>query len=161
MPRGKLFRAIHAEALKRGLDHDALREIFKERFGVHSMGQLTEPQIESLYRSWTGHKPRKREKPLPKRGYAHSPEIEIVSGEDLETLARAFALAGWGKATQEDFIRRQLGRASIRTRRDFWKVFSGVRAINRRNGVEKSLSPREGIGEDGFGGETGHRQTAG
>jgi hypothetical protein len=131
--RVRLFRAVHAEASKRGLDHDALRDVCRERFSVHSMGELTEGQLESLYRGWTGHG-MKRKSALPKRGYAKTTEAAMVSGEDLETLGRAFAARGWGKETQRVFIRRQLGgREQIRTRRDFWKVFSGVRAMNRRD----------------------------
>jgi len=133
--RSKLFRAVHAEAAKRGLDHDGLREVCRGQFGVHSMGDLTEQQLEGLYRNWTGHKlRRKRTTSLPKRGYARSGEIELVSGEDLETLGRAFAARGWGLETQHAFIRRQLGgREQIRTRLDFHRVFSGVRAMNRRD----------------------------
>ncbi len=133
--RAKLFRAVHAEAAKRGVDHDGLRDVCRQQFGVHSMGELTEQQLEGLYRNWTGHKlRRKRTTPLPKRGYARGGEIEMVSGEDLETLGAAFAARGWGKETQRAFIRRQLGgREEIRTRRDFWRVFSGVRAMNRRD----------------------------
>ncbi len=132
--RARLFRAVHAEGTKRGLDHDALREVCRGRFGVHSMGDLTEPQLEFLYRDWTGHGIRKRRGSLPKRGYARGNQIELVSGEDLELLGRAFAKSGWGKETQAAFIRRQLsGRADIRTRGDFWKVFSGVRAMQRRS----------------------------
>ena len=137
--RAKLFRAIHAEGAKRGLAHDAVRDVCRAQFGVHSMGELTDPQLEGLYRDWTGHGVGKRRTPLPKRGYAHSGEIELVSGEDLELLGRAFAERGWGRETQAAFIRRQLGgRAEIRTRRDFWKVFSGVRAMQRR----EQLSPQ-------------------
>lgn len=133
--RSKLFRAVHAEAAKRGLDHDGLRDVCREQFGVHSMGELTEQQLEGLYRNWTGHKlRRKRTTALPKRGYAQGRDIELVSGDDLETLGNAFAIRGWGKDTQRAFIRRQLGgREEIRTKRDFWRVFNGVRAMNRRD----------------------------
>lgn len=133
--RARLFRAVHAEAARRKIDHDALHDICRNRFGVTSMGDLTEGQLESIYRSWTGHGLRTR--PLPKRGYvrAGGPE-EMVSAEDLETLARAFARRNWGSEAQATFIRRQLrGRDQIRTRRDFARVFGGVRAMNRREGL--------------------------
>ncbi len=129
--RARLFRAVHAEAARRGIDHVSLSEICRNRFGVESMGDLADDKIEDIYRSWTGHGIRGRA--LPKRGYAKTSELEIVSPQDVETLARAFAKRGWGEETQRNFIRRQLGgRDEIRTRRDFWKVFSGVRAMNRR-----------------------------
>jgi hypothetical protein len=114
------------------MDHDALRDMCRERYKVHSMGELSDGQLEAVYRGWTGHA-LKRKSALPPRGYANTTEVAMVSGEDLETLARAFAARGWGKETQAVFIRRQLGgREQIRTRKDFWKVFSGVRAMNRR-----------------------------
>ncbi|MEN6601768.1 MAG: hypothetical protein ABFD86_05075 [Bryobacteraceae bacterium] len=132
--RAKLFRAVHAEAARRKIDHDALHDICRHRFGVSSMGDLSEGQLESIYRSWTGHGIRTR--PLPRRGYGRSAEAEMVSAEDLETLGRAFARRNWGDEAQRTFIRRQLhGRDQIRTKRDFWKVFSGVRAMNRREGL--------------------------
>jgi hypothetical protein len=58
----------------------------------------------------------------------------MVSGEDLELLGRAFANRGWSEDTQRNFIRRQLGRGreQIRTRADFHRVFSGVRAMSKR-----------------------------
>jgi len=130
----RLFRALHAEARKRGLDHDGLRDVCALKFGVRSMTELDEGQLRTLYRDWTG-RGLKRKTPLPKRGCARAPGIEMVSGEDLETLARAFALRGWDERTQRQFVRRQLGREEIRTRKDFWRVFSGVRAMNRRDGI--------------------------
>jgi hypothetical protein len=97
------------------------------------MGELSEGQLLALYKAWTGHTLR-RKVPLPKRGCLKVRDEEMVSGDDLETLGRAFALRGWGKDTQAAFIRRQLGgRAQIRTKKDFWRVFSGVRAMNRRS----------------------------
>jgi len=130
--RARLFRAVHAEAGRRKIDHDGLHDLCRHRFGVSSMADLTEEQLEAIYRAWTGHGI--RTKPLPKRGYARTNETEMVSPDDLETLARAFARRDWGEETQRNFIRRQLrGRDQIRTRRDFWKVFSGVRAMNRRD----------------------------
>jgi hypothetical protein len=132
---GRLFRAIHAEAAKRGMDHDALRDLCREHFGVHSMGQVTESQLAGLYKSWTGHQFRSGTKapPLPKRGYARGTDTTLVSGGDIERLGRAFARLGWGEATQRAFVERQLrGRHEIRTRRDFWIVFSGLRAMQRR-----------------------------
>lgn len=130
--KARLFRAVHAEGTKHGLDHDAIHDLCRERFQVHSMSEMTEGQLAALYHGWTGHGLR-RKNPLPRRGYARGQDVELVSAEDIETLGRAFAARGWGKETQTAFIRRQLqGRAEIRTRRDFWRVFSGVRAMNRR-----------------------------
>jgi hypothetical protein len=140
MARAKLFRALHAEASKRGMDHDGLRDACRERYSVHSMGDLSDAQLEALYRGWTGHG-LKRKSPLPKRGYARGQDVEMVSAEDIDLLGRAFAARGWGKETQTAFIRRQLnGRAEIRTRRDFWRVFSGVRAMNRRDPQAKACA---------------------
>jgi hypothetical protein len=131
-----LIRALHAEAAKRGLDHDGLRDVCRVRFSVASMRDLSDGQLKTLFRDWTGRNfVRKRTTPLPKRGYGRAGELELVSGEDLETLGRAFAARQWGPETQRAFIRRQLGRDQIRTRRDFHRVFSGVRAMNRRDGL--------------------------
>lgn len=131
--RARLFRGLHAEAAKRGLDHDGLRDVCRMQFEVHSLGDLTDAQLSELFHQWTGKGLRRKQK-LPKRGYAQSGELEMVSGEDLNTLGAAFAAMGWGRETQRQFVRRQLsGREEIRTRRDFWKVFSGIRAMQRRS----------------------------
>lgn len=135
--RARLFRALHAEGLKRGFDHEGLRDLCRERFDIESMGSLDIDQLQRMYRGFAGRWfPTRKRKPLPKRGYAKSGELEIVSGDHLETLARAFAMRGWGKETQRTFIRRQLGgREQIRTTRDFQRVFRGVQAMNRREGL--------------------------
>lgn len=130
--RARLFRALHAEGSKRGLDHDALRDLCRERFSVASMAELNEGQLREMYRAWTGHGLR-RKSALPRR--PSGAVAEMVTGDDLNTLAEAFALRGWTHETQRAFIHRQLGRDEIRTRRDFWRVFSGVRAMNRRDGI--------------------------
>jgi hypothetical protein len=131
--RAKLMRAVHAEAKTRSLDHDALHDICRQKFNVTSMSDMSEAQLRKLYRDWTG---RTIARPLPSRGYGKQGELEIVSGKDLELLERAFARRCWGPETKREFIRRQLGgKEQIRTRREFWKVFSGVRAMNRRDGL--------------------------
>ena len=95
-----------------------------------------------MLRSWTGKTVRKS--PLPRKGYAARCEatgqIEMVSGEDLTLMADAFQRRGWTAEQQRNFIRRQLGgRETVRTRKDFHRVFSGVRAMNRRDGnVERN-----------------------
>ncbi|KKM81379.1 hypothetical protein LCGC14_1330380 [marine sediment metagenome] len=135
--KSRLFRALHAEASRKGLDHDALRDIAKERFGVESMSVLTVDNLQHLHRDLTGRWFHARKAPLPKRGTAAAGEMEIISPGHLETLARAFAKRGWGRDTQRAFIRRQLrGREQIRTTADFQKVFRGVQAMNRRDGLK-------------------------
>ena len=133
--RARLMRMVHVEGVKRGLDHDALHEVCKTRYGVESMSKLDEAQLKSLLHFWGLRFNGRRETPLPKRGYGKHGELDMVTGEDIETLGRAFAARNWGPETQRAFIRRQLGgREQIRTRRDFHRVFSGVRAMNRRDG---------------------------
>jgi len=115
--------------LKRGFDHDGLRDLAKERFGVKSMSELGVTELLDLYKGWTG-KGFVRKGKLPPRGEV---ETEMVSGRDLDTLELEFADRGWGKDTQQAFIRRQLrGRAEIRTQADFKRVFYGIRAMNKR-----------------------------
>ena len=132
--RAILFRAIHAEGLKRGLDHDGLHDVCRGKFGAESMGALDVGQLKTLFRDLTGKNfQARRRTALPKRGCLRRGGLEMVSGEDLETLGRAFSMRGWGEETRREFVRRQLGgREQIRTRADFWRVFSGVRAMNRR-----------------------------
>ncbi len=133
--RLRLYRALHSEAAKRGLDHSDLHEICRARFGVDSMRAATDAQLQQIYAEWTGRRI-KRTSALPARGGGDQRLIEMVTGDDIETLARAFALRGWDAETQRNFVRRQLGgREQIRTRADFWRVFSGVRAMNRRDGI--------------------------
>lgn len=131
--RGKLFKALHAEAVKRGMDHDALRDTF----GVQSMSTISTEQLQARLKDWTG-KGIRRVTPLPRRGYGKKAgPLEMVTAEDLATLAEAFERRGMDKIAQECFIFRQLGGRDsvIRTRGDFHKVFSGIRAMNRRDGL--------------------------
>ena len=37
--------AARAEAGKRGMDHDALRDMCRQNYGIHSMGELNEVQL--------------------------------------------------------------------------------------------------------------------
>lgn len=138
--RARLLKALHAEGKKRGFDHEALRELFN----CHSLSTVETPALQKCLLSW-GKK--MRASPLPRRGYAKSGELEIVAGEDLNLLAEAFQRRGWTPDQQRNFIRRQLGgREHIRTKADFHRVFSGVRAINRRDenasaSIENTLQP--------------------
>jgi len=133
--RNRLFSAVHAEAVKRGLDHDALHAMACERYGVHSMSELTEEQLLAIYRGWTG-KGLKGVGKLPKRGELAAKGDEMVSPADLEMLAREFAKRGLGADGQRNFVRRQLrGRDEIRSRKDLVRVMGGLRAMNRREGV--------------------------
>jgi len=145
--RAKLFRGIHAEAVKRKLDHDALHDMCVREFGVASMGAMSDQQLVGLYKSWTGKGLKTRSK-LPRRGEAERrPVIGMVTGEDLTRLEMEFAARGMGLEGRKNFVRRQLGgRETIFTRRDYARVFHGIRAMNRRDG----LSPG-GISEKGTG----------
>ncbi len=139
--RARLFRAIHAEGIKRGIDHDALRDMCRTNFGVHSLSEMTDDNLYKLYRSWTnrGLKRRKHEagpgcQPVDKHeGFRVLDKLQMVASEDLVILAQEFALAGMSEDSQKGFIRRQLrGRDIIRTRGDWGKVINGLRAINKR-----------------------------
>jgi len=130
--RIRLFHAIHAEAAKRKLDHDALHDMMVERFKVRSMSELSDKQLETVYHGWTG-KGLKRAGKLPKRGELAKQGDEIVSPADLEMLAQEFAKRELGADGQRNFVRRQLhGREEIRTRKDIVRVLGGLRAMNRR-----------------------------
>lgn len=131
----RLMRAVHGEAKSRGLDHAALSEVCRLKFGVESMAELDAGQMQTLYHDWTGRALRTGRPALPRRGYGRQNELAMASGEELELLERAFARRGWGPETKRTFVRRQIGHDEIRTRRDFWRVFSGVRAMNRREGL--------------------------
>ena len=123
---------MHAEGLKRGLDHDGLRGCFPE---CHSLSVVKTEDLARVLQGWTGRTVR-RKTPLPRKGYGTKGEIELISGDDLNTLGEAFQRREMGVDAQRNFIRRQLGgRESIRTRADFHKVFSGIRAMNRRDGL--------------------------
>lgn len=132
--RNRLFRGVHAEALKRRLDHDALHDLCSNEFGVKSMGDLSDSQLLSLYRRWTGGKTLKRRARLPRKGEAAAKAVAgMVSGAEVEDLMAAFAESGMGKEGAAAFVRRQLhGRDQVRTRAEFVKVMSGLRAMARR-----------------------------
>lgn len=133
--RNRLFRAVHAEALKRRLDHDGLRDLCREKHGVHSMAEMSDSQLLGLYREWTGHTLRTKAK-LPGRGEVGTAVAQLATPADLEVMAQEFAKRGMGAQAQKAFIRRQLrGREQLRTRADVVKVTAGVRAMNRREGV--------------------------
>jgi hypothetical protein len=127
--RAKLFRALHAEGAKRGLDHDDLRGMF----GVKSLSKVETHLLEQQLKAWTG-KGLRRSMPLPRRGYAErSGEVQMAGLDEFKTLANAFSIAGMDGEAQKKFIARQLrGRDAIRTVADFHRVFSGLRAMNRR-----------------------------
>lgn len=113
------------------MGHEELRDLL----GCHSMAEATTDALQQLMHVWTGHNLRQK-RPLPRKGYVKSGELEMVSGADLNTLAAAFSIRGWNEDTKRNFIRRQLhGRETIQTRKDFYRVFSGVRAMNRRDGI--------------------------
>jgi hypothetical protein len=120
------------------------------------MSDLDEGQLKTLYRTWTGRNFNgRRSTPLPKRGYGKQGELDMVTAEDIETLGRAFATRNWGPETQRTFIRRQLGgREQIRTRKDFHRVFSGVRAMNRRSKDNPTHSVAGGDGKTEASAET-------
>ena len=129
--RNRLFRAVHAEAAKRGLDHDALHAMAKKTYGAHSMSALTDAQLLAIYRGWTGH-PLRRKSELARPGWQEEPPA-MVSGEEIVTLDQEFAKRGLGDAGRRNFVRRQLrGRDQVRTRSDYIKVLHGLRAWNAR-----------------------------
>ena len=134
--RQRIFRAVHAEAIKRKLDHDGLHDLCKSRYSVHSMSELTDGQLLGIYHEWTG-KTLKRRVKLPAAGSAEKQVVEqMVSGEDLILLDQEFAKRNWGQETRGKFIARQLrGRQVIRSYGDFARVLGGVRAMNKRDGI--------------------------
>lgn len=134
--RNRLFRAVHAEAKTRHLDHDALHDMCREKFGAASMSSLTEGQLLTIYRELTGHG-LKRRVPLPARGEvsAAAPAV-MATAADLELFESECARRSLGKEGQRNLIRRQLrGRTVLRTRRDVVRVTAAVRAMNRRDGL--------------------------
>lgn len=135
--RSRLFKALHAEGKKRGFDHEALRELFN----CHSLSAVATEDLQKCLLSW-GKKMRRTA--LPRKGYVakakQSGQIELIGGKDLTLLGDAFQKRGWTDAQQRNFIRRQTGHETIRTRADFHKVFSGVRAMNRRTESESAAA---------------------
>jgi hypothetical protein len=135
--RARLFKAVHAEGQKRGLDHDALHDLCCEQFAVHSMGQATDHQLEGLYRHWTGHTLKRRAK-LPRRGEAAkaSAAAQMISAEEIVALDAEFARRNLVDGERANFMRRQLrGRADVRTRADWARVITPLRAMNARDGL--------------------------
>lgn len=128
--RARLFKALHAEGVKRGLDHDGLHDMVRARCGAQSMSDASDTQLLGIYTEWT-HKTLKYRGKLPRR--KESPDTEMVSAVDLEDLDQEFAVAGMDAERRAGFIRRQLrGRAVVQTRRDYVRVMGGLRAMRRR-----------------------------
>jgi len=116
----KVIRALHAEGVKRGLDHDGLHDVCKSRFGLDSMAELNLQQAKALFRDLTGADFARPRVTLPKRGYGRRGVLEMVTPAHMEVLGRAFSERGWGPETRRAFIARQLqGREEIRTVADF------------------------------------------
>jgi len=140
--RAPLMRALHAEGARRGLDHADLRA----RAGVASLSEMDVQALARLYLDVTGteflfHATKAQRVTLPPRGCARRGSTVMASAEELELLERAMAVRGWGTDTKKVFVRRQLrGREVIRTRADFQRVFRGVQAMNRRDGLEHARS---------------------
>ena len=134
--RNRLFRAVHAEAKKRQMDHDAIHDMCREKFGAVSMSKLTDGHLLAIYREWTGHG-LKVKAALPRRGEAGTKALAVMATPaDLEMLEAEFAKRGLGADGKRAFIRRQLqGREVLRTRRDVVRVAAAVRAMNRREGI--------------------------
>jgi hypothetical protein len=135
--RARLFKAIHAEGLKRGFDHDSLHDLCCEQFAVRSMGQATDNQLAGLYRNWTGHTLRTRAK-LPRRGEAakRASAEQMISAEEIVEMDAEFARRNLGPAERANFMRRQLrGRDQVRTRQDWVRVITPLRAMNRKDGL--------------------------
>jgi hypothetical protein len=146
--RAKLFRAVHAEAAKRKIDHDGLHDIVKARFGNRSMGDCTDRQLLLLYKDWTG-KGLKREAKLPRRGERVTGGLTFVSNLELAELDGIYAQLDWSAEQRQAFVRRQLrGRESIRTRGDWTAVLFGARAILRRGGGD-GIRERDSAAGDG------------
>lgn len=134
--RAKLFRAVHAEAVKRGMDHDALHDLVRERFGHHSMGDCTDKQLLDLYRAWTK-KVLRRNARLPKSGDRVRDKNVFVSAEEILELEQEFTRRGWDTEQRRGFIQRQLGgRVEVRTRGDWAAVLFGLRSMRRREEKE-------------------------
>jgi hypothetical protein len=135
--RARLFKALHAEGIKRGLDHDGLHDLCCQQFAVHSMGDATEHQLAGLYRNWTGHTLRNRAK-LPRRGEAakRASAGQMVSAEEAILMDAEFASRDLHGDARANFIRRQLrGRDQVRTRADWVRVITPLRNMNRREGL--------------------------
>ena len=106
--RNRLFRAVHAEARKRRMDHDAIHDMCREKFGAESMSKLTDGQLLTIYRDWTGHG-LKTKAALPKRGEVGTKELAVMAtAGDLEMLEAEFAKRGLGPDGKRSFIKRQL-----------------------------------------------------
>jgi hypothetical protein len=135
--KARLMRAVHAEARRRGMSHDELRDMCHATYGIHSLSEMTDNNLFEIYHGWTG-KTLRRRCNLPARGEAAKSrpgEVRLVSEDELCELAQEFAKRGLDEAQREAFIRRQLeGRPVVRTRREFCAVVAGVRAMNRRGG---------------------------
>ena len=135
--RARLFRGLHSEGVKRGIDHDGLHDLCCREFAVRSMGDATDHQLEGLFRRWTGHTIRGRGK-LPRRGEAAkaASAAQMVSGEEINMLEAEFALRDLGTEGRANFVRRQLrGRDQVQTRADWARVITPLRAMNRKDGL--------------------------
>ena len=145
----KLLRAVHAEAAKRDLDHDALHAQAVERFGVDSIAVLTEQQLRELFRGLAG-RPYRAKHPGVRgnerrqaagtagrnKGQAADGGKEVVhlaTTADVQLCYDAAYAIGWDQERLISFIRRQLkGKEQIRTLAECNKVLWPLKAMGRR-----------------------------
>ena len=150
--RTALMRALHAEGLKRSLDHEALRDLAADGFGVVSLSQLNTGDLGRLFQQVAGRdfhaklrrisissRSRRKAAGTEGRSYATSSVATLVDPSDCELLyALAYGDLGWTGATLRRFIARQLsGREQIRTMGDLNKVLWPVKRMVRAKQKEK------------------------
>lgn len=139
--RDKALRGLHAEARKRGLDHDALHEIALERFQRGSLRDLSVAQIQGWANELRQAQAPRSAASRRRQGTAGrktagkaAKVVELVGAKELELIGGYAEALGWDRARLDGFIRRQLGEhGRVRTVGDANKVIDGLRAMYRRS----------------------------
>ena len=145
--RNRLFGAVHAEAAKRGMDHRALHDLVRERFGLHSMSDITAEQLHELYRAWTK-KTLRRKVALPKPGDRMRDASKLVSAEEMIELEQEFSRRGMTGEERRGFVRRQLGgKEEVHTRGGWAAVLFGLREWRKREERKAAAAGRPMTGE--------------
>ncbi len=145
----KYLRAIFAAAREKGVTYEQLHETIAVSWGKRSLKDLSSEQAQLLIdglrgktraeHHYRGNGPFRydRRQAMAAHGrkdYDRSGDAEYVVNErELQMLREAAALRNWDEEALRKFIKRQLGRETIRTMADLNKVLWPLKAMNRRD----------------------------
>jgi hypothetical protein len=127
-------QAIHAEAKRRGLDEDALRDLVESATRrTRSIAALTHAEANKVIQHLKGNS----FVPLRTLQYRRKKAgiQQIVTDEQQTLIAELASQREWSPETLQKFCKRQCKRERPLTTADANKVIEALKAMNRRDGL--------------------------